>query len=65
MLRDGLKDLGCKHGLACSRSASGPNERLRHLHPPNLFAVVRHLRYSEKEDQRLDPALCREPVRSP
>lgn len=64
VLRDGVKDLGCMFGLACFRSASGPNEQLRRLHVANIFAVVRHLRYSEKEEQRLDPALCREPARS-
>ena len=64
VLRDGVKDLGCKFGLACFRSASGPNEQLRRLHVANLFAVVRRLRFSEKDEQRLDPALCREPVRS-
>jgi type I restriction enzyme R subunit len=41
VLRQGIKDSGCKFRLACFRPASGLNEETRRLHAANLFAVVR------------------------
>ena len=57
VLRNGVKDSGCKFLLAYFRPASGLNEELQRLHAANLFAVVRQLRFSEQGDQSLDLAL--------
>ena len=57
VLRKGIKDSGCKFRLAYFRPASGLNEELQRLHAANLFAVVRQLRFSEKEEQSVDLAL--------
>ncbi len=57
VLRNGIKDSGCKFRLAYFRPASGLNEELQRLHAANLFAVVRQLRYSEKHENSLDLAL--------
>jgi type I restriction enzyme R subunit len=50
VLRNGLKDSGCKFRLAYFRPASGLNEETRRLYAANLFAVVRQLHYSTKND---------------
>ncbi len=57
VLRKGVKDSGCKLRLAYFRPASGLNEELERLYRGNLFAVVRQLRYSEKNTNELDLAL--------
>ncbi|MGB8377128.1 MAG: type I restriction endonuclease, partial [Rhodanobacteraceae bacterium] len=57
VLRNGLKDSGCKFRLAYFRPASGLNEETRRLHAANLFAVVRQLRYSTKNENSLDLVL--------
>ena len=57
VLRNGVKDSGCKFRLAYFRPASGLNEELQRLHAANLFAVVRQLRFSEQDEQSLDLAL--------
>ncbi len=57
VLRQGIKDSGCKFRLAYFRPASGLNEETRRLHAANLFAVVRQMRYSEKNDKSLDLVL--------
>ncbi len=48
---------GCKFQLAYFRPASGLNEETRRLHAANLFAVVRQLRYSTKNENSLDLVL--------
>ncbi len=45
VLRNGVKDSGCKFRLVYFRPASGLNEETRRLHGANLFAVVRQLHY--------------------
>ena len=40
VLRNGIKDMGCKFRLAYFRPASGLNEEMRRLHAANLFSVV-------------------------
>lgn len=45
VLRNGIKDSGCKFQLAYFRPASGLNEETRRLHAANLFSVVRQLFY--------------------
>jgi type I restriction enzyme R subunit len=57
VLREGIKDSGCKFQLAYFRPASGLNEETRRLHAANLFSVVRQLRYSEKNANSLDLVL--------
>ena len=57
VLRNGVRDSGCKFQLAYFRPASGLNEELQRLHAANLFAVVRQLRFSEQSEQSLDIVL--------
>jgi type I restriction enzyme R subunit len=57
VLRNGIKDSGCKFQLAYFRPASGLNEETRRQHAANLFATVRQLRYSERNEKSLDLAL--------
>ncbi len=57
VLRNGVRDSGCKFRLAYFRPASGLNEELRRLHAANLFAVIRQLHLSEKSEASIDLAL--------
>jgi type I restriction enzyme R subunit len=57
VLRNGIKDSGCKFRLAYFRPASGLNEESRRLHGANLFSVVRQLCYSTKNANCLDLVL--------
>jgi type I restriction enzyme R subunit len=57
VLRNGIKDSGCRFRLAYFRPASGLNEETRRLHAANLFAVVRQLRYEEAHEKSLDLVL--------
>jgi type I restriction enzyme, R subunit len=57
VLRNGIKDSGCKFRLAYFRPASELNEETRRLHAANLFAVVRQVRYSTKDEKSLDLVL--------
>ncbi len=57
VLRNGMKDSGCKFRLAYFRPASGLNEETRRLHAANLFSIVRQVRYSTKNENCLDLAL--------
>jgi type I restriction enzyme, R subunit len=57
VLRDGIKDSGCKFRLAYFRPASGLNEETRRLHAANLFAVMRQVHYSTKSENSLDMVL--------
>jgi len=50
VLRQGIKDSGCKFNLAYFRPASGLNEEIQRLYRANLFSVIRQLRYSDKHD---------------
>ena len=59
VLRNGIKDSGCKFRLAYFRPASGLNDETRRLHAANLFAVVRQVRYSTKNDPPLPRGLRR------
>ena len=45
VLRQGIRDSGCRFQLAYFRPASGLNEETRRLHAANLFAVLRQLHY--------------------
>jgi type I restriction enzyme, R subunit len=57
VLRNGVKDSGCKFRLVYFRPASGLNEETRRLHAANLFAVVRQVRFSTKNENCLDLVL--------
>ncbi|MGH8254651.1 MAG: RNA-binding domain-containing protein [Steroidobacteraceae bacterium] len=57
VLRNGIKDSGCKFRLAYFRPASRLNEETRRLHAANLFSVIRQLRYSAKNENSLDLVL--------
>ena len=57
VLRNGIRDMGCKFQLAYFRPASGLNEETKRLHAANLFSVARQLHYSEKSNKSLDLAL--------
>jgi type I restriction enzyme R subunit len=57
VLRNGIKDSGCKFRLAYFKPASGLNEELAGLHAANQFAVVRQLYYSKANENCLDLAL--------
>jgi type I restriction enzyme R subunit len=57
VLRNGVKDSGVKFQLAYFKPASGLNEETRRLWQANLFAAVRQLRYSQKNENSLDLVL--------
>ena len=57
VFRNGVKDSGCKFTLAYFPPASGLNEEIRRLYAANLFAVVRQVRYSIKNENSLDLVL--------
>ncbi len=57
VLRNGIKDMGCRFRLAYFRPASGLNEETRLLYRGNLFSFIRQLHYSEKNNKSLDLAL--------
>jgi len=57
VLRNGIKDAGCKFRLAYFRPSSGLNEELRELYRANIFSVVRQLHYSGSNENSLDLAL--------
>lgn len=57
VLRNGMKDSGCKFRLAWFRPASGLNEETRRLHAANLFAAVRQVHYSTTNEKCLDLVL--------
>jgi len=54
VLRNGIKDSGCKFRLAYFRPASGLNEETRRLHAANLFAVLRQLHYKPSSPGKKD-----------
>ena len=57
VLRNGIKDAGCKFKLAYFKPASGLNEELRELYRANQFSVIRQLHYSARNENSLDLAL--------
>ena len=57
VLRNGIKDSGCKFRLAFFRPASALNYETRRLYAANLFSVARQIRYSTKNENSLDLAL--------
>ena len=57
VLRNGIRDMGCRFRLAYFRPASGLNEETRWLYQGNTFSVTRQLYYSERNNKSLDLAL--------
>jgi type I restriction enzyme R subunit len=57
VLRAGIKDAGVKFHLAYFRPASRLNLDLQTLYEANVFAVVRQLKYSERDEQSFDLVL--------
>jgi type I restriction enzyme R subunit len=57
VLREGIKDNGCRFKLAYFRPSHGMNEAQQTLHAANIFSVVRQLTYSEKNQNSLDLVL--------
>jgi len=57
VLRQGIKDSGCKFNLAYFRPASGLNEEIQRLYRANIFSVIRQLRYSDRHEKSLDLVL--------
>jgi len=57
VLRQGIKDSGCKFQLAYFRPASGLNEEIQRLYRANIFSVIRQLRYSDRHEKSLDLVL--------
>lgn len=49
VLREGVKDRGCRFRFAYFRPSSGLNEELRKLYRANQFSVIRQLHYSERD----------------
>jgi type I restriction enzyme, R subunit len=57
VLRNGVKDYGCKFKLAYFVPSSGLNEELQKLYQGNIFSIVRQLKFCEKTEQSLDLGL--------
>lgn len=57
VLREGVKDSGCKFRLAFFPPSSGLNDEVVRLHQANVFSVVRQLHYSERNNNSIDVVL--------
>ena len=57
VLRNGIKDSGCKFDLAYFHPSSGLNPETQKRYQANIFSVVRQLHYSEKNESSLDLTL--------
>lgn len=57
VLREGVKDSGCKFSLAFYPPASGLNAETAKLYEANVFSVVRQLHYSERNNNSIDVVL--------
>ncbi|MBA2257298.1 MAG: type I restriction endonuclease subunit R, partial [Acidobacteria bacterium] len=57
VLRNGIKDAGCRFDLSYARPSSTLNPDVQKLHAANVFSVARQLRYSEKTGNSLDLVL--------
>ena len=57
VLRNGIRDMGCRFRLSYFRPASGLNEETGWLYQGNTFSVARQLHYSERNNKSLDLAL--------
>ena len=57
VLRNGIRDMGCRFQLAYFRPASGLNEETRRLYMGNFFSVIRQLPYSAQNNKSIDLVL--------
>jgi type I restriction enzyme, R subunit len=57
VLRKGIKANGCKFRLVYFKPSSGLNESAQKLYIANQFALVRQLKFSEKNEKSLDLAI--------
>ena len=57
VLRNGIKDAGCKFKLAYFKPSSRLNEELREFYRANIFSMVRQLHYSRSNENSLDLGL--------
>jgi len=57
VLRNGIKDSGCKFQMAYFRPASRLNPKLQQLYEANCFSFIRQFNYSEKNENSVDLAL--------
>jgi type I restriction enzyme R subunit len=57
VLREGIKDSGCKFALAFYPPASGLNTETTKLYEANVFSVVRQVHYSERNNNSIDVVL--------
>ena len=57
VLRKGVKDRGCNFNLTYFRPSSGMNPDHQRLHALNRFALVRQLKFSQRNEKSLDMAL--------
>ena len=57
VLRNGVVDRGCYFDLTYFRPASGMNPDLQQRYAQNRFALIRQLKYSQKNEKSLDMAL--------
>ena len=57
VLRNGIRDMGCRFRLAYFRPSTNLNDDTRWLYEGNIFSVKRQLHYSEKNNKSLDLAL--------
>ena len=57
VLRKGIKDRGCHFNLTYFRPSSGMNPDHQSLYTQNQFALIRQLKYSEKNEKSVDMVL--------
>ena len=57
VLRNGIRDMGCRFRLAYFRPSTNLNDDTRWLYEGNIFSVKRQLHYSETNNKSLDLAL--------
>ena len=57
VLRKGVKDRGCNFNLTYFRPSSGMNPDHQRLHALNRLALIRQLKYSQRDGNSLDMAL--------
>jgi len=57
VLRNGVKDRGCRFALVAFRPATGLNPEHQEQYRANLFSCIRQLRYSTRSEQSLDLVL--------
>ena len=57
VLREGVKDSGCKFALAFYPPSSGLNKETTRLYEANVFSIVRQLHYSEHNNNSIDVVL--------